>query len=227
MWPAIEVSFESWDWNHHGIGIIKGLESPAMATSIANHKVDEFIANATKWREELKMLRSILLESELTEEFKWAQPCYTLQGKNVVVISGMKESSAFAFFKGALLKDVHGVLTAPGPHSQSTRWIKFSSQREIAEMKSVLKAYIREAIEVERSGVKLKLKKTSDLKLPDEFQTILDECPDFKAAFEALTPGRQRAYIYHFSAPKQSKTREARVRKLMPHILRGKGLLDQ
>ena len=198
-----------------------------MKTSKTNPKVDAFIANAKTWREEFKKLRSILLDSELTEDFKWNQPCYTFQGKNVVVIGGLKESCALAFFKGVLLKDVHGVLTRPGQHSQSTRWFKFASVREIAEMKSVLKAYIREAIEVEKAGLKVKLKKTSDLKVPEELQTMLDEFPDFRAAFEALTPGRQRAYIYHFSAPKQAKTREARVLKYMPHILKGKGLLDE
>jgi uncharacterized protein YdeI (YjbR/CyaY-like superfamily) len=196
-------------------------------TTNANPKVDAFIADATKWREELKKFREILLDSPLTEEFKWAQPCYTFEGRNVIVIGGMKESCSFAFFKGTLMKDDHGVLTAPGRHSQSTRWIKFTSVKEIAEMKSVLKAYIREAIEIEKSGVKIKRRTTSDLKFPEEFQTLLDEFPDFKNAFDALTPGRQRAYIYHFSAPRQSKTREARVRKLMPHILKGKGLLDQ
>ena len=198
-----------------------------MTKSTTNPKVDEFIDSAKKWREELKKLRAILLDSELTEEFKWYQPCYTFQGKNVIVISGMKEACAFAFFKGALLKDVHGVLTAPGKNSQSTRWIKFTSLREIAEMKSVLNAYIREAIAVEKSGVKLKLKKTSDLKFPYELQTMLDEFPDFKAAFEALTPGRQRAYIYHISGAKQSKTRESRVLNCMPQIMKGKGLLDE
>jgi uncharacterized protein YdeI (YjbR/CyaY-like superfamily) len=198
-----------------------------MAKSEANPKVDAFISNAKQWQEELKRLRAILLDSELTEEFKWSQPCYTFQGKNVIVLNGMKESCAFAFFKGALLKDVHGVLTRPGQHSQSTRWIKFTSVREIAEMKSVLKAYIREAVEIEKAGLKVKLKKTSDLKFPEELQIMLNEFPDFKTAFEALTPGRQRAYIYHFSAPKQSKTREARVLKFMPLILKGKGLLDR
>ncbi len=198
-----------------------------MTTSKANPKVDAFVADAKTWREELKKLRAILLDSELTEESKWSQPCYTFQGKNVVVLNRLKESCAFAFFKGALLKDVHGVLTRPGQHSQSTRWIKFTSVREIAEMKSVLKAYIREAIEVEKAGLKVKLKKTSDLNVPAELQTMLDGFPDFRTAFEALTPGRQRAYIYHFSAPKQSKTREARVLKYMPHILKGKGLLDE
>jgi uncharacterized protein YdeI (YjbR/CyaY-like superfamily) len=143
-----------------------------------------------------------------------------------VIINGLKESCALAFFKGALLKDVHGVLTRPGQHTQSTRWFKFTSVREIVEMRSILKAYIREAIEVEKSGLKLKLRKTSDLKFPEELQIMLDEFPDFKTAFDALTPGRQRAYIYHFSAPKQSKTRESRVQKYMPQILKGKGLLD-
>jgi uncharacterized protein YdeI (YjbR/CyaY-like superfamily) len=198
-----------------------------MISGIANPKVDDFIADAKKWQEELKRLRAILLNSELTEEFKWSQPCYTFQGKNVVVIGALKESCALAFFKGVLLKDVHGVLTRPGQHSQSTRWFKFASAREIAEMKSVVKAYIREAIEVEKAGLKVKLKKTSDLKIPEELQTMLDEFADFRIAFDALTPGRQRAYIYHFSAPKQAKTREARVQKYMPHILKGKGLLDQ
>jgi len=198
-----------------------------MAPSKTNPKVDAFIRDAKRWQSVLKKLREILLESELTEEFKWYQPCYTFQGKNVVVISGMKESCAFALFKGALLKDAHGVLTAPGKNSQSTRWIKFTSVREVVEMKTILKAYIREAIEVERSGLKVKLRKTSDLKFPDELQTMLDEFPDFKAAFETLTPGRQRAYIYHISGAKQSKTRETRVLNCMPQIMKGKGLLDQ
>jgi len=198
-----------------------------MAPSKTNPKVDAFIRDAKRWQSVLKQLRAILLESELTEEFKWYQPCYTFQGKNVVVISGMKESCAFALFKDALLKDAHGVLTAPGKNSQSTRWIKFTSVREVVEMKTILKAYIREAIEVERSGLKVKLRKTSDLKFPDELQTMLDEFPDFKAAFETLTPGRQRAYIYHISGAKQSKTRETRVLNCMPQIMKGKGLLDQ
>lgn len=197
-----------------------------MTTSETNIDVDAFIANAKKWREELKKLRAILLDSELAEECKWGQPCYTFRGKNVAILNELKESCAFAFFKGALLKDVHGVLTRPGQHTQSGRWIKFTSVREIAEMKSVLKAYIREAIEVEKSGLKLKLRKTSDLKVPEELQTMLDEFPDLKTAFNALTQGRQRAYIYHFSAPKQSKTRASRVHKCMPQILKGKGLLD-
>jgi uncharacterized protein YdeI (YjbR/CyaY-like superfamily) len=198
-----------------------------MTTSKSNPKVDAFIASAKRWQDELKKLRTILLDSELTEEFKWDQPCYTFQGKNVAILHGLKESCAFGFFKGALLKDIHGVLTAPGPNTQAGRWIKFTSMREIAEMRSILKAYVREAIEVERSRLKLKLRKTSDLKLPEELQTVLDEFPDFKAAFNRLTPGRQRAYIFHISAAKQSKTRESRVQKCMPQILDGKGLLDR
>jgi uncharacterized protein YdeI (YjbR/CyaY-like superfamily) len=148
-------------------------------------------------------------------------------GKKCLVLGELKESCALAFFKGALLKDVHGVLTRPGQHSQSTRWFKFGSVREVAEMKSVLKAYIREAIEVERSGLKVKLRKTSDLKFPEELQTMLDEFPDFRAAFDRLTAGRQRAYIFHISGAKQSKTRESRVQECMPQILHGKGLLDR
>ena len=195
-----------------------------MRTSKANPEVDAFIANAKKWREELKKMRAILLNSELSEELKWRQPCYTFQGKNIVVINALKESCAFAFFKGALLKDVHGVLTRPGQYSQSTRWLKFASVREIAEMKSILKAYIREAIQAEKAG--LKVKRVAMVSIPEEFQTMLDEFPDLKTAFEALTPGRQRAYIYHFAAPKQSKTRESRILKYMPQILKGKGPLD-
>ena len=189
----------------------------------ANPKVDAFIANVEKWQNELKKLREILLDSELTEELKWGEPCYTFRGKNVVIINGFKDSCAFSFFKGALLKDVHGVLSAPGQH-QSIRWIKFNSVRDITEMKSILKAYIREAIAIEKAG--LKVQRITKLAVPQELQTVLDELPEVKAAFEALTPGRQRGYIYHFSAPKQSKTRESRVLKHIPQILKGKGLLD-
>ncbi len=212
---------------HRLLDSVRELELLTMTPSKVNPKVDAFIANAKEWQEEFRKLRAILLDSELTEEFKWSQPCYTFLGKNVVVIGGLKESCALAFFKGVLLKDVHGVLTRPGQHSQSTRWFKFASVREIAEMKSVVKAYIRESIEVEKAGLKVKVKKTSDLKVPEEFELMLDEFPELKRALDALTPGRQRAYIYHFSAPKQSKTREARVLRFMPHILKGKGLLDQ
>jgi uncharacterized protein YdeI (YjbR/CyaY-like superfamily) len=198
-----------------------------MTTSKANPGVDAFFSKASKWQAELKKLRAILVDSELTEELKWHQPCYTLDGKNVAILNGLKESCALAFFKGALLKDAHGILTRPGQHTQAGRWIKFTTVREIAEMKSILTAYIREAIAVEKAGLKVKLKKTSDLKVPEELQIMLDEFPELKSAFERLTPGRPRAYFYHFSAPKQSKTREARVRKFMPHILKGKGFLEK
>jgi uncharacterized protein YdeI (YjbR/CyaY-like superfamily) len=198
-----------------------------MTASNANPKVDAYFEGAEQWRKELVTLREILLASPLSEELKWNQPCYTFEGKNVAILHGLKESCAFALFKGALLKDVHGVLTMPGEYTQSGRWIKFSSVREIVEMKSILREYIREAIEVEKSGLKVKLRKTSDLIFPEELVVMLDEFPAFREAFEGLTPGRQRAYVYHFSAPKQAKTRAARVQKLMPHILEGKGLLDE
>jgi uncharacterized protein YdeI (YjbR/CyaY-like superfamily) len=192
-----------------------------------NLNVDAFICGAKKWRRELEKLRAILLDSELTEEFKWRQPCYTLQGKPVIILHGLKESCAFALFKGSFLKDVHGVLTKPGPNTQAGRWIKFTSLREIAEMQSVLKAYTREAIEVEKAGLKLDPNKKPRLTIPEEFQRMLDEFPSLKSAFDALTPGRKRAYVLYFSAPKQSKTREARVQKCMPHILDGKGFNER
>ena len=172
-------------------------------------------------------MRAILLDSELTEEFKWRQPCYTFQGKNIVVIGELKESCAFAFFKGALLKDVHGVLTRPGQHSQSTRWFKFASVRRNRGDEIYLEGLYSRSHRGGKSRPESEIEKTSDLRIPEELQIMLDEFPDFKAAFEALTPGRQRAYIYHFSAPKQSKTRESRIQKYMPQILKGKGLLDQ
>ena len=197
-----------------------------MTTGKANPKVDAFIAVAKKWPEEFKKLRAILLESELTEEFKWGGPCYTFNGKNVIIMNGLKESCAFAFFKGSLLKDVHGVLTAPGKNTQATRWIKFTSVREIAGMKSILKAYVREAIEIEKAGLKVDFQKNRNVEVPEELEIMLEEFPDFRAAFHRLTPGRQRAYIFHFSAPKQSKTRAARVEKYRQKILDGKGLLD-
>ena len=190
----------------------------------ANREVDGFIAAAPKWREELTALRSILLASELTEELKWGEPCYTLDGKNAIILNSLKESCALSFFKGAMLKDIHGTLTRPGQH-QSTRWIKFTSAGEIAEMKPLVEAYIREAIESEKAG--LQVKRVTKLDVPEELQASFDEFPGFKAAFEGLTPGWQRAYIYHFSTPKQSKTREARIQKCMPQILSGKGLLDE
>jgi len=190
-----------------------------------NPKVDSVLRQEKKWREEFETLRSIVLDFQLTEDLKWYQPCYTFQGKNVVLIHGFKEFCALMFFKGALLKDRKRILATPGQH-QSARQIRFTNVREIVKMESTLRAYIREAIEVEKAGLKVKLKKTADFKLPDEFQKQLDEIPALKTAFYALTPGRQRNYIFHFSQPKQSKTREARVEKCMKLILKGKGLND-
>lgn len=190
-----------------------------------NPKVDGVLRQGKKWQEEFETLRTIILDCQLAEELKWYQPCYTLQKKNVVLIHGFKEFCALLFFKGALLKDPNRILVRPGQH-QAARQIRFTNVREIVEMEPIVKAYIHEAIEVEKAGLKVKLKKTADFKIPDEFQKKLDEIPALKTAFRALTPGRQRAYIFHFSQPKLSKTREARVGKCMQLILNGKGLND-
>ena len=191
-----------------------------------NPNVDIFLSKAQKWQEEMEKLRMICLDCWLDEEFKWGQPCYTFQNRNIVIIGELKESCALSFFKGVLLADTEGLLIAPGENTQSGRWIKFTSVQEIAEMEPILKAYIYEAIEVEKAGVQVKLKETSDFIIPEEFQNKLDAIPALKTAFYALTPGRQRAYILHFSAPKLGKTRESRVEKYIPQILSGKGLND-
>jgi uncharacterized protein YdeI (YjbR/CyaY-like superfamily) len=191
-----------------------------------NPKVDGLLKQSKKWQEEFETLREIVLDSPLTEEPKWGQACYTLDGKNVVLIHGFKEYCALLFFKGALLKDPKAILIQQTENVQSARQIRFTNVREIVKMRTILKAYIREAIEAEKAGLKVKLKKTSDFKVPQEFQNKLDENPALKKAFAALTPGRQRGYIFYFSAAKQSKTREARVEKYMPQILKGKGLDD-
>jgi uncharacterized protein YdeI (YjbR/CyaY-like superfamily) len=189
-----------------------------------NPKVDEHLSKAKKWREESQELRRIILDCQLTEELKWGQPCYTFQNRNIVLIGKFKEYCSLLFFKGALLKDAHGILKRPGEHTQAGRLIRLTSLREIVAMEAILKAYIQEAIEVERSGLKVILKKHSEYKIPEELQKKLDEIPAMKTAFQALTPGRQKAYILYFSAPKQSKTRESRVEKYMQQILDGKGL---
>ena len=191
-----------------------------------NPKVDGLIRKAKKWREEFERLREIVLELPLTEEVKWRQPCYTSDGNNVVLIHGFKEYCALLFFKGALLKDPKRILIQQTQNMQSARQIRFTNVREIVALKPTLKAYIQQAIEVEKAGLKVKLKKTSDFKVPEEFQRKLDEIPALKEAFAALTPGRQRGYLFYFSGAKQSKTREARVGKCMPQILQGKGLND-
>jgi len=190
-----------------------------------NPVVDRVLQQETRWQDEFQMLRTIVLGFPLAEELKWGQACYTLDGKNVVLIHGFKEYFALLFFKGALLKDPNGILATPGQH-QASRQIRFTSVKDITRLKPVVKAYIQEAMEVEQSGLKVKMKKTEELTIPDEFQKRLDAMPALKKAFSALTPGRQRGYIFHFSQPKLSNTREARVKKSISLILAGKGLND-
>ena len=191
-----------------------------------NPKVDWFFDKDTKWQKEYEKLRTIILDCGLTEELKWGCPCYTFENTNIVLIHGFKEYCALLFFKGALLNDPNGILIQQTKNVQSARQIRFTNVREIVKMEKILKAYVYEAIEVERAGLKVKLKKTSDFKIPAEFQKQLDKKPALKNAFEALTPGRQRAYIFYFSQPKQSKTRESRVEKYMKQIINGRGLND-
>jgi uncharacterized protein YdeI (YjbR/CyaY-like superfamily) len=191
-----------------------------------NPKVDAFISKAEKWQDEFEKLRMIILDSGLTEELKWGVPCYAFEKSNIVLIHGFKEYCAILFVNGALLNDPKGILITQTENVQAARQIRFTNVREIVEMEPILKAYIYEAIEVEKAGLKVNFKKTTEFIVPEEFQRKLDEIPALKTAFEALTPGRQRAYILYFSAPKQSKTRESRVEKCMQHILNGKGLND-
>jgi len=188
-----------------------------------NPKVDGYLRKAKKWQKEMEKLRRISLDCGLTEEVKWGKPCYTFQKSNIVIIQGFKEFCALLFCKGALLKDPNGILKKFG--WQAARRIPFTNVREIVEMEPILKAYIHEAIEAEKAGLEVKFKKNPE-PIPEELQKKLDEIPALKAAFDALTPGRQRAYILYFSAPKQSKTRESRVEKCMQQILNGKGLND-
>src|SRR5881296_1484737 len=191
-----------------------------------NPKVDQYLRRAKKWQKEMEKLRRISLGCELTEELKWGKPCYTFQNSNIVLIHGFKEYCAHLFFKGALLKDAKGILITQTENTQAARQIRFTNVREIVKMKPILKAYIYEAIEVEKAGLKVNFKKTTEFIIPEEFQNKLDEIPALKTAFDALTPGRQRAYILNFSAPKQAKTRESRVEKCMQQLLNRKGLND-
>jgi uncharacterized protein YdeI (YjbR/CyaY-like superfamily) len=191
-----------------------------------NPKVDWYFNNAEKWQEEIKKLREILLGMGLTEELKWGCPCYTYRQSNIVLIHVFKEYCALLFFKGALLHDTRGMLIQQTKNVQAARQIRFTSVREIMDLKTILKAYIYEAIEVEKAGLKVALKDTKEYTIPEEFQKKLDEVPALKAAFEALTPGRQRGYLLHFSSAKQSKTRVSRIEKCIPQILEGKGLDD-
>jgi uncharacterized protein YdeI (YjbR/CyaY-like superfamily) len=190
-----------------------------------NPKVD-FYFKDKKWQEELEQLRKIALDCQLTEELKWGTPCYTQQKKNIVLIHDFKEYCAFLFFKGALLKDTEGILIQQSENVQAARQIRFTNLKEIIEQKSILKAYIYEAVEIEKAGLKVELKKTSEFPVSEEFQQQLDNDSRLKKAFEALTPGRQRGYLLHFSQPKQAQTREARVEKALPQILDGKGIND-
>ncbi|WNS79390.1 YdeI/OmpD-associated family protein [Domibacillus sp. DTU_2020_1001157_1_SI_ALB_TIR_016] len=191
-----------------------------------NSKVDEYLSKAKDWKEEYEKLRNIVLDCELTEEFKWMHPCYTFENKNIVLIHGFKEYCALLFHKGALLQDAQGILVQQTENVQSGRQIRFTNVREIVEMEPILKTYIYEAVEIEKAGLEVNLKKTSEFIIPEELQNKFDEIPALKTAFEALTPGRQRAYILYFSKAKQSKTRESRVEKYTPQILNGKGLND-
>ncbi len=197
-----------------------------MTSSNTNPKVDEYLSKAKKWKEESEKLRKIVLDCGLTEEYKWMHPCYTFEDKNVVLIHGFKEYCALLFHKGALLKDANGILIQQTENVQAARQIRFTNVQEIVEMETILKAYINEAIEVEKAGLEVNFKKNTEYIIPEELQNKFDEIPDLKTAFEALTPGRQRAYILYFSQAKQSKTRESRVEKYMQQILNGKGLND-
>jgi uncharacterized protein YdeI (YjbR/CyaY-like superfamily) len=192
-----------------------------------NPEVDRFLSKAKKWQEEMKSLRMVVLDThQLAEELKWGKPCYTFQNRNIVLIHGFKEYCALLFFKGALLKDPERILVQQTENVQAARQIRFTNVREIVDQKTILKAYIKEAIEIEKAGLEVSYKKTSEFTMPQEFQKKLDATPRLKTAFAALTPGRQRGYLLHFSAPKQSITRESRIEKCLPQILKGKGLND-
>lgn len=196
-----------------------------MATSIMNPRVD-FFFKSVKWHDEYEQLRMIALDCGLKEELKWGCPCYSLDKKNIVLIHGFKDYCAVLFFKGALLKDPKGILIQQTKNVQSARQVRFTSVKEIIRLGPTLKKYLKEAIDVEKAGLKVTLKKTTDYAVPEEFQVKLAKMPALKKAFAALTPGRQRAYLFYFSQPKQAKTREARIEKYLPQILGGKGLDD-
>lgn len=191
-----------------------------------NPQVDWFFNKNTKWQDEYSALRALVLDCGLTEELKWGCPCYTRQKSNIVLIHGFKNYCALLFMQGALLKDAKGILVQQTENVQSARQIRFLNLQEIVKNKAIIKAYIKEAIEIDRAGLKVRLKKTVEYKVPKEFQIVLDDMPELKTAFKALTPGRQRGYLLYFSAAKQAKTREARIEKYIPKILNGKGVED-
>jgi uncharacterized protein YdeI (YjbR/CyaY-like superfamily) len=191
-----------------------------------NIKVDAYIVNEKKWRDEFTKLREIILDSELTEEFKWKVPCYAYEGSNVLLIHGFKEYCAILFIKGSLLRDTNNILVQQTINVQAGRQVRFANLREILDLEPILKSYIHEAIEIEKSGAAVDYKKNTDFNIPEELQVKFDEMPLLKTAFSALTPGRQRGYILHFSQPKQSKTRAARIENSLQKILEGKGIND-
>jgi len=191
-----------------------------------NPKVNDYLRNESKWKEEMSRLRMLLLNSGLSEELKWGKPCYTLQNRNIAILQGFKEYCALMFFKGVLLKDNHGILVKPGENSQTQRQIRFTDVNQIVEWEPIIKEYINEAIDVEKAGLKVEHKEMSEYTIPPELDQKLKEMPQLKTAFESLTPGRQRAYILYFSQAKQSKTRQSRIEKYIQKILDGKGLND-
>lgn len=191
-----------------------------------NPKVDFYFTNELKWQQEITKMRAIALSCNLTEELKWGTPCYTFQGNNVVLIHTFKEYCAFLFFKGALLNDTHDILIQQSKNVQAARQVRFTNLAQITEHETLIKAYIFEAIEVEKAGLKVLLKKTAEYEIPEEFQLKLNCHAELKNAFEALTPGRQRGYLLYFTQPKQAKTRQSRVEKCIPKIFAGKGLTD-
>lgn len=197
-----------------------------MTNQETNPKVDGFLRKAKKWKEEFEKLRAIVLDCGLTEDFKWMHPCYTFDNKNIVIIHGFKDYCALLFHKGALLQDPHGILIQQTENVQAARQIRFTHAQEIADIETILKNYILAAIEIEKAGLEVELKKTTEYAIPEELQHKFNELAGLKSAFEALTPGRQRAYLLHFSQPKQSKTRVSRIEKCVPQILDGKGLND-
>lgn len=197
-----------------------------MANGIMNPGVDFYFNKEQKWQKEIEKLRTIVLDCPLTEELKWGVPCYTLEKSNVVMIHVFKEYCALLFVKGALLRDTHSLLIQQTENVQAARQIRFTNIAEITDNEEIIKEYINQAIEIEKSGLAVPLKKNTDFTIPEELQKKFDEIPALQTAFKALTPGRQRAYILHFSSPKQSKTREARIEKSVQQILDGKGLDD-
>lgn len=192
-----------------------------------NPKVDQFLSKTRKWQEEMTMLRDIVLECGLEEDFKWMHPCYTADGKNVVLIHAFKDYCALLLFKGVLLEDPHGILIRQTDNVQDRRQIRFTGTPQIAARREIIKAYVRQAIEIERSGIRVDFKPTSAFAMPEEFYRVLEGDSRLKVAFEALTPGRQRGYLLYFSAAKQARTRESRIEKHIPKILAGKGLDDR